>query len=205
LQLTALNYTHQSPLPSNNLIIYCEKYVGVSSSLGSIGFLVGLWLLYTDMKKRMIKKRKEIFFKRNGGLLLKQRMSSREVNIDRTTLLTLKDLKKATDNNFNKNRVLGKGGQGTVYKGMLVDGKIVAMKKFKVEGKVEEFINEFVILAQINNINVVKILGCFLETEIPLFVYEFIPNGDLFEYFHDQNEDIPMTSLVQFFLLTQAF
>ena len=132
-------------------------------------------------------------------------MSSREVNIDRTTLLTLKDLKKATDNNFNKNRVLGKGGQGTVYKGMLVDGKIVAMKKFKVEGKVEEFINEFVILAQINNINVVKILGCFLETEIPLFVYEFIPNGDLFEYFHDQNEDIPMTSLVQFFLLTQAF
>ncbi|XP_039686341.1 wall-associated receptor kinase-like 1 isoform X2 [Medicago truncatula] len=166
--------------------------VGVSSSLGSIGFMIGLWLLHKDMKKRMIKKRKEKFFKRNGGLLLKQRMSSGEVNIDRTTLFTLKDLKKATDN-FNKNRVLGKGGQGTVYKGMLVDGKIVAVKKFKVEGKVEEFINEFVILSQINNRNVVKILGCCLETEIPLLVYEFIPNGDLFQYLHDQNEDIPMT------------
>ncbi|WJX23268.1 non-specific serine/threonine protein kinase [Trifolium repens] len=166
--------------------------VGVSSSLGSIGLLIGLWFLYKDMKKRMIKKRKEKFFKRNGGLLLKQRMSSGEVNVDRTALFTLKDLKKATEN-FNKNRVLGKGGQGTVYKGMLVDGKIVAVKKFKVEGKIEEFINEFVVLSQINNRNVVKLLGCCLETEIPLLVYEFIPNGNLFEYLHDQNEDIPMT------------
>ncbi|XP_058726620.1 wall-associated receptor kinase-like 1 [Vicia villosa] len=166
--------------------------VGIASSLGSIGFLIGLLFLYKVLKRRMIKKRKEKFFKRNGGLLLQKRISSGEVNIDRTTLFTLRDLKKATDN-FNKDRILGKGGQGTVYKGMLVDGKIVAVKKFKVEGKVEEFINEFVILSQINNRNVVKLLGCCLETEIPLLVYEFIPNGNLFEYLHDQNEDIPMT------------
>ena len=93
----------------------------------------------------MIKKRKQKFFKKNGGLLLQQRMSSNEVNVDRAILFSLKDLEKATDR-FNMNRILGKGGQGTVYKGMLVDGKIVAVKKFKVEGNVEEFINEFVIL-----------------------------------------------------------
>lgn len=145
------------------------------------------------MRKRVIKKRRENFFKKNGGLSLQQRMSSGEVNVDRTNILfSLKDLKKATDN-FNTNRVLGKGGQGTVYKGMLVDGKIVAVKKFKVEGKVEEFINEFVILSQINNRNVVKLLGCCLETEIPLLVYEFIPNGNLYEYLHDQNDDLPVT------------
>ena len=89
----------------------------------------------------MIKKRKQKFFKKNGGLLLQQRMSSNEVNVDRAILFSLKDLEKATDR-FNMNRILGKGGQGTVYKGMLVDGKIVAVKKFKVEGNVEEFINQ---------------------------------------------------------------
>ncbi|XP_047155361.1 wall-associated receptor kinase-like 10 [Vigna umbellata] len=167
--------------------------VGVSSSLGSIIFLLGLWLLYKVARKRMIEKRKQKFFKKNGGLLLQQRMSSNEANVDKAILFSLDDLEKATDN-FNMDRVLGKGGQGTVYKGMLVDGRIVAVKKFKVEGNIEEFINEFVILSQINNRNVVKLLGCCLETEIPLLVYEFIPNGNLFEYLHDQTKELlPMT------------
>ncbi|XP_057429342.1 wall-associated receptor kinase-like 22 [Lotus japonicus] len=166
--------------------------VGVSSGLGSIIFILGLWFLYKFVRKRMIEKRKQKFFKKNGGMLLKQRMSSGEVNVDKGILFSLRDLKKATDN-FNTNRVLGKGGQGTVYKGMLVDGRIVAVKKFKVEGNIEEFINEFVILSQINNRNVVKLLGCCLETEIPLLIYEFIPNGNLFQYLHDQNKDLKVT------------
>ncbi|KAG4381368.1 hypothetical protein GLYMA_15G133400v4 [Glycine max] len=131
--------------------------LGVSSSLGTVILLLGLWWLHKVIRKSIATKRKEKFFKQNGGLLLKQRLSSGEVNVDKIKLFSLKDLQKATDH-FNINRVLGKGGQGTVYKGMLVDGKIVAVKKFKVNGKVEEFINEFVILSQINHRNVVKML-----------------------------------------------
>ena len=133
-------------------------------------------------------KRKEKFFKRNGGLLLQQQLSSSETNVEKTKLFNSKDLKKAT-NHFNVNRILGQGGQGTVCKGMLVDGKIVAVKKSEVideEKQLEEFINEVVILSQINHRNVVELLGRCLETEVHLLVYDFIPKGTLFRYLHVQ-------------------
>ncbi|XP_050261097.1 wall-associated receptor kinase-like 3 isoform X1 [Quercus robur] len=170
--------------------------IGISTGITGLLFLfIGGWWSYKVVKKRKNIKRKEKFFKRNGGLLLKQQLFSNEVTVEKTTkLFNSKDLEKATDN-FNVNRILGQGGQGTVYKGMLIDGKIVAVKKSKIidEGKLEEFVNEVVILSQINHRNVVKLLGCCLETKVPLLVYEFIPNGTLSQYLYDQNEEFPAT------------
>ncbi|XP_022722180.1 wall-associated receptor kinase-like 1 [Durio zibethinus] len=189
---------------SYNLPIIIVSYTGCSTSTGTVLVLLGTWNLYKVLKRRKTIKMKQKYFKRNGGLLLQQQLSSNEGNVEKIRLFTSKELEKATDY-YNKNRILGQGGQGTVYKGMLTDGSIVAIKKSKMveekkvdEKKLEQFINEVILLSQINHRNVVRLLGCCLETKVPLLVYEFIPNGTLSQLIHDQNEEFPLTWEMRF-------
>ncbi|KAK1400817.1 Protein kinase domain-containing protein [Heracleum sosnowskyi] len=167
--------------------------IATCAGLGVLLVLAATWWLCKVVKRRKIRKLKEKNFERNGGLLLHLQLSSSEGHVD-ATLFTSKALEMATDR-YSKDRILGQGGQGTVYKGMLTDGRIVAVKKSKIEdeSKKEQFINEVVLLSKINHRNIVKLHGYCLETEVPLLVYEFIPNGTLYEYIHDHSEDSPLT------------
>ncbi|KAJ3680246.1 hypothetical protein LUZ60_016524 [Juncus effusus] len=158
-----------------------------------IGLIVGLLVLFmlftgssliywaSKYKKNVTIRRK--YFMKNGGMLLQQRVSSRQPS---ARIFTIEEIIDAT-NNFKDDQILGKGGYGTVYKGLLPNGEIVAIKKSKLldETQIDQFINEVVVLSQINHRNVVKLIGCCLEDQVPLLVYEFIPNGTLFHHIHE--------------------
>ncbi|XAR55804.1 Non-specific serine/threonine protein kinase, partial [Bertholletia excelsa] len=154
-------------------------------SLGFLSLLIGITWLYFSVKRRKLIKLREKFFQQNGGLLLKQRISSIEGVVESSKIFTAEELEKAT-NNYADDRILGTGGYGVVYKGVLSENQVVAIKKSRImdETQIEHFINEVVILTQVNHRNVVKLLGCCLETEVPLLVYEYVSNGTLFHHLH---------------------
>ena len=139
-------------------------------------------------------KLKEKFFQQNGGILLEQQLSNHRGLVETARIFSAEELKKAT-NNYNKSRVLGQGGYGTVYKGVLPNNKVVAIKKSKIgdQSQIEQFINEIIVLTQIIHKNVVKLLGCCLETEVPLLVYEFVTNGTLSHHIHDKDLSIVLS------------
>ncbi|KAL2252089.1 UNVERIFIED_CONTAM: Wall-associated receptor kinase-like 1 [Sesamum indicum] len=132
---------------------------------------------------------KNKYFKRNGGLRLQQQRSPAGGSVLlELTLFRIEELEKATDK-FSQSRILGKGGLGTVYKGMLSDGRIIAVKKANIidnGDQVGQFINEVLILSQINYRHIVKLLGCCLEAEVPLLVYEYVSNGTLADHLHNE-------------------
>ncbi|XP_042402080.1 wall-associated receptor kinase 5-like [Zingiber officinale] len=163
---------------------YIEIGLGTSLALLVILLTTGFWI-FCELKKRKQSKLKLKHFLQNGGLLLRQYVSENQFF---ARIFTIEELERATDN-FNEKNVVGRGGYGTVYRGtVLPDGEVVAIKKSKFvdETQIEQFINEVVILSKITHRNVVKLLGCCLETDVPLLVYEFISNGTLSQHLHEQ-------------------
>ncbi|XP_022683707.1 wall-associated receptor kinase-like 1 isoform X2 [Setaria italica] len=150
-------------------------------------FILGFWIHWL-VKKRKLSKTRQRYFMQNGGLLLRQQMFSERASLH---IFTSSELDKAT-NNFSNDNIVGRGGFGTVYKGILSNQVVVAIKKAQRvdQTQMEQFINELIILSQAKHKNVVQLLGCCLETEVPLLVYEFITNGALFHHLHNTSAPI---------------
>ncbi|KAE8788709.1 putative serine/threonine-protein kinase [Hordeum vulgare] len=105
-----------------------------------------------------------------------------------THIFTYEELDAATDG-FGTANELGAGGFGTVYKGVLRDGSVVAVKRlYKNSYKgVEQFANEVDILSRLRHPNLVALYGCTSSCRDLLLVYEFVPNGTLADHLHHGN------------------
>ncbi|TKW02638.1 hypothetical protein SEVIR_8G253200v4 [Setaria viridis] len=134
-----------------------------------------LCLLYMEYRRRI----RRGHFDKNGGKILEGAANIVTFSED--------ELRKIT-NNFSKDRQIGRGAFGMVYKGTTDDNKRVAVKRPIVEGEKSrqggEFVDEIIFQFAISHTNIVRLVGCCLETSIPMLVFEFIPNGSLSDMLH---------------------
>ncbi|KAB2058758.1 hypothetical protein ES319_A11G256000v1 [Gossypium barbadense] len=157
-----------------------KSRVSLKVSIGVISFFtLAMAIVAITSRKRwgnynqakLMKAREDMLKSSNGGKPAK--------------IFRLKEVKKMT-NDFSRNRFLGSGGFGEVYKGELPNGDIVAVKSAKVGNikSTQQVLNEVGILSQVNHKNLVRLLGCCVEAEQPLMIYEYISNGTLSDHLH---------------------
>ncbi|KAK1631631.1 hypothetical protein QYE76_005946 [Lolium multiflorum] len=155
----------------------------VGASVGLVVFVIVVACACLVKERRKLQNMKREYSRQHGGLILFDEMKSKQGTTFK--IFHEEELQQATDN-FSEKQILGHGGHGTVYKGLLKGNVEVAVKKCKTidEQHKKEFGKEMAILSQINHKNIVKLLGCCLEVEVPMLVYEFVPNGTLFHLIH---------------------
>ncbi|XP_010247772.1 PREDICTED: probable leucine-rich repeat receptor-like serine/threonine-protein kinase At3g14840 [Nelumbo nucifera] len=97
-----------------------------------------------------------------------------------TGTFTLRQIKAATNNFDNANKI-GEGGFGPVYKGILSDGTIIAVKQLSSKSKQgnREFVNEIGMISALQHPHLVRLYGCCIEGNQLLLIYEYLENNSL--------------------------
>jgi serine/threonine protein kinase len=128
------------------------------------------------------KRKTKEFFIKNGGPILEK--------VNNIKIFKKEELKEIIE----PSNVIGKGGFGEVYKGLL-DNQLVAIKKSINVDKSQEkqFANEIIIQSRIIHKNIVKLIGCCLEVDVPMLVYEFVPQGSLHDILHNQSNIVTLS------------
>ncbi|XP_059661521.1 cysteine-rich receptor-like protein kinase 15 isoform X2 [Cornus florida] len=171
-----------------------ERWMTLVLAIGSTVLVVALLVLCTYC-----------FAVRNGTIKLKSKNSGQEVQLCDTghphntdlrhqklqghqefPFFDLATINVATDD-FSDSNKLGQGGFGPVYKGILPDGKEIAVKRLSSSSEQgsDEFTNEVLLILKLQHKNLVKLLGFCVDGEEKLLIYEYMPNSSLDVFIFD--------------------
>ncbi|KAK8458179.1 hypothetical protein SEVIR_3G322900v4 [Setaria viridis] len=159
-------------IPCNpNFPLAAKIVTGGIGGLFIIAIVVFIFLL--GKEKRKMKE----FFRKNGGPIIEK--------VNKIKLFKREELEPILKTN---NRI-GQGGFGEVYMGYLRDEiRPVAVKKPKIDVKLaNQFANEVIIQSRVLHKNIVNLIGCCLEVDVPILVYEYVSNGSLDKILHDSH------------------
>ncbi|KAK9057005.1 hypothetical protein SSX86_024371 [Deinandra increscens subsp. villosa] len=147
-----------------------------------IGLIIATWLCYARRKKKHAKP------KGKGQIFNATKIQEDDME---QPLFSFATIANATAN-FSPANKLGEGGFGPVYKGMLEERKEIAVKrlsKYSSQG-LDEFKNEVICISKLQHRNLVKLLGCCIQGDEKLLIYEYMPNKSLDLIIFDKTQSV---------------
>ncbi|XP_051149935.1 wall-associated receptor kinase-like 14 [Andrographis paniculata] len=149
---------------------------GVATITLLIAFFTHLFFLFRSQLKL-----------RKGAKKLKKLRDAAGISIP---VYSYKQMAEATGN-FSDEKRLGTGGYGTVYSGKLDRDEWVAIKKIKRRdfSTIQQVVNEIKLISTVHHPNLVRLLGCCIDADEQILVYEFMPNGTLLQHLQRERGD----------------
>ncbi|KAF8015589.1 hypothetical protein BT93_H1185 [Corymbia citriodora subsp. variegata] len=177
MRYSNINFLNKQPGKGSNKGTIILITVSVVSAL--VVLAVGITVVYFVWKHIYIQK------KRKGS---NEADNFAKILRDRSLNFKYSTLEKATVS-FDSTNKLGQGGFGSIYKGVLPDGREIAVKRlfFNSRHTAADFYNEVNIMSSVEHKNLVRLLGCSFSGPESLLVYEFLPNKSLNSFIFDTN------------------
>ncbi|XP_075664806.1 G-type lectin S-receptor-like serine/threonine-protein kinase At1g11300 [Castanea sativa] len=173
-----------------------RKIVTITVIIGTFFISIFMYLLWRWMAKHKARRKKA-----KGMLMLNREahkkfpsedMLGDNLNQVKGQELPLFDFVKlaSATNDFHESNKLGQGGFGPVYRGKLSDAQVIAIKRLSKtsEQGLEEFMNEVLVISKLQHRNLVRILGCCVEREERMLIYECMPNKSLDAFLFDSHK-----------------
>ncbi|XP_050272346.1 cysteine-rich receptor-like protein kinase 3 isoform X4 [Quercus robur] len=167
-------YNSSNTVGGNNIHQGYHSAITLAATSSALALVLVVTTVVFIVRKKILKKRRER--KLVGDLL---------ATLNKSKLNFSYEILERATNFFHSSNKLGQGGSGSVYKGVLPDGRVIAVKRlfFNSVQWVDHFFNEVNLISDIHHKNLVKLLGCSITGPESLLVYEYVPNQSLHDYF----------------------